>query len=385
MISASLDSADLVVDEVYGGGRSGNASDDPLPRLLGLDSGAGFRHLGRRPEVATLKLLALKTSFADSDWPDSLDRENGLFIYFGDQRKPGDLHQTARDGNLILRNLFNEAHTNQTSAHFPPIFLFGNTGVYRDLRFLGLAVPGAKGMSSDDDLVAVWRITEEKVRFQNYKAIFTILDVPIIKRDWIKDIQAGKAVSSQHAPPNWISWVKGRKLRPLQATTNKQIRTKEQQQPETVELGAYVRAVYEKFKDNPYGFEQCAMEIARFFLPNVNTWEITRPWRDGGRDAVGTYRLGAGAGAIDVEFAMEAKCFAANTGVGIKPLSRLISRLRHRQFGILVTTSYVSNQAYEELIQDGHPVIVISAGDIAAKLKERFGAISQVKAWLSSF
>lgn len=30
---------DLLVDHVYGGSRKGNASDDPLPELLGLDSG----------------------------------------------------------------------------------------------------------------------------------------------------------------------------------------------------------------------------------------------------------------------------------------------------------------------------------------------------------
>jgi len=33
-------------------------------------------------------------------------------------------------------------------------------------------------------------------------------------------------------------------------------------------------------------------------------------------------------------------------------------------FGILVTTSFVSEQAYKELRDDEHPVIVISAVDI---------------------
>jgi hypothetical protein len=42
----------------------------------------------------------------------------------------------------------------------------------------------------------------------------------------------------------------------------------------------------------------------------------------------------------------------------------LISRLRHRQFGVLVTTSYVGEQAYKEIKQDGHPVLVLSGGDI---------------------
>src|ERR1017187_5801436 len=120
MVAKDLDMVDLSVDEVYGGSRNGNASDDPLPSLLGVDNGAGFRHLGKRPEVKTLKLLALKTSFADINWPDTLDRENGIFLYYGDKRNPGDLHQTPRQGNLMLRNLFDEAHNHCQSTHFPP-------------------------------------------------------------------------------------------------------------------------------------------------------------------------------------------------------------------------------------------------------------------------
>lgn len=69
-------------------------------------------------------------------------------------------------------------------------------------------------------------------------------------------------------------------------------------------------------------------------------------------------------------------------GVGIKPLSRLISRLRHRQFGILVTTSYLDAQAYMELLHDTHPVVVISARDMSVKLRERFGSLENIKLWL---
>jgi hypothetical protein len=54
--------------------------------------------------------------------------------------------------------------------------------------------------------------------------------------------------------------------------------------------------------------------------------------------------------------------------VGVKKLSRLISRLRHRQFGILVTTSFLGHQAYQELRSDRHPVVVIAGADIAAIL-----------------
>ncbi|MGA9602337.1 MAG: hypothetical protein WBS22_19175, partial [Methylocystis sp.] len=44
--------------------------------------------------------------------------------------------------------------------------------------------------------------------------------------------------------------------------------------------------------------------------------------------------------------------------------SGLISRIRHRQFGVLVTTSFIARQAYEEVREDRHPIIFFSGGDI---------------------
>jgi hypothetical protein len=41
-----LTSCDLCVDAVYEGGKSGNAGDDPLPRLLELANQGGFRRRG---------------------------------------------------------------------------------------------------------------------------------------------------------------------------------------------------------------------------------------------------------------------------------------------------------------------------------------------------
>ena len=61
-------------------------------------------------------------------------------------------------------------------------------------------------------------------------------------------------------------------------------------------------------------------------------------------------------------------------------LSRLISRLHHRRFGILVTPSFLGHEAYQELRSDRHPVVVIAGADIAAILvkaglghRRRFG------------
>lgn len=377
---------DLIVDHIYSGSRKGNASDDPLPQLIGVDNGAGFRHLGKRPDIDMLKLLALKSNFNDPDWPDHLDTENGLFTYYGDNKTVRGIHDTPRQGNQILRNLFDARHSSISFDHFPVILLFGGTGQYRDVRFLGLAVPGAQNLGPDDDLVAIWRAKgPDNARFQNYKSILTILDVPVVTRAWLNDVKAGKAVSSAHAPGPWLEWLSGRKYSPLYAPHSIDIRSKEQQLPQAEEDRKILALVHNKYRENPFGFEAAAVEIARLFMPDMGTCEITRPWRDGGRDAVGAYRIGTGRSAIEVEFALEAKCYAPRgKGVGVKELSRLLSRLRHRQFGILVTTSHLAPQAYTELKEDKHPVVIISGGDIVSTLKKKIGPLDLIDKWLNS-
>ncbi len=382
----NLAETDLVVDHVYGGSRNGNASDDPLPQLLGVDNGAGFRHLGKRPGIDTLKLLALKSNFNDPDWPDHLDTESGLFTYYGDNKAARGIHDTPRQGNQILRNLFDARHSSTSFDHFPVILLFGGTGQYRDQRFLGLAVPGAQSLGPDDDLVAIWRAKgPNNDRFQNYKSIFTILDVPVVTRKWLNDIKAGNAILSAHAPKPWLEWLSGRKYSPLYAPHSIDIRSKEQQLPKSAEDQKILSLVHEKYRSDPFAFEAAAVEIARLFMPDIRQCDITRPWRDGGRDAVGAYGIGTGRSAIEVEFALEAKCYdPRGKGVGVKELSRLLSRLRHRQFGVLVTTSYLASQGYTELKEDKHPVVIISGTDIVNTLKSRIGSLELINRWLNN-
>lgn len=143
--------------------------------------------------------------------------------------------------------------------------------------------------------------------------------------------------------------------------------------------------MHEKYCKDPFAFEAVAVAIARLFMPDIGHCDITRPWRDGGRDAVGAYRIGTGRSSIEVEFALEAKCYdPKGKGVGVKELCRLLSRLRHRQFGILITTSYLASQAYTELRADKHPVVIISGGDIVNTLKNRIGSLATIAKWLNS-
>ena len=65
-------------------------------------------------------------------------------------------------------------------------------------------------------------------------------------------------------------------------------------------------------------------------------------------------------------------------------MSRLISRIRHRQFGIMITTGYVDNQAYSEVVEDGHPILIVTASDIVGVLRNNAINSSNIEEWLCS-
>ena len=344
----------------------GNAGDDPLPHLLNVSNSGGFRYRG---QVEALELVVLTSSRKDPDWPDILDRETGVYTYFGDNKSPGrGLHETPRKGNELLRRIFDLAQSGiEGRRQVPPVFLFANTGEWRDVVFLGLAVPGTADLRASEDLVALWRISRGS-RFQNYRARFSVLDAPSLSRTWITDIIARNPHSS-NAPTAWSSWVKTGRQRSLLATRSLEYRTKFEQIPEDSQERSILKRIHEYFQNDFHGFERCAAALAKLLLPDIAEIDLTQPSRDGGRDAIGKLRIGSGASGILVDFALEAKCYNISTGVGVRDMSRLISRLRHRQFGILITTSYVNLQAYREIKEDQHPIIVISGADIVALLR----------------
>ena len=363
--------ADLVVDAIYEGGRAGNAGDDPIAKiLLGAGNQGGFRAAGAGDDK---RFVVLYTSGEDRDWPDRLDLNTGQFVYYGDNKSPGhELHDTRRGGNRILRHVFSLLHSDQGQRErVPPFFIFKKyptAASARSVQFKGLAVPGFPGLPATADLVAVWKTTNAQ-RFQNYRAVFTILDVPVVTRGWLAEIEAGRTVGPE-APRPWVHWIEKGVYLPLTSESTTVVRSLEEQLPDTALKRELLSTVYQYFKDAPIAFESFAARIFQMHDQRVIIDEVTRGSVDGGRDAIGRYRLGLSEDPVYVEFSMEAKCYRpplngemAST-IGVREVSRLISRIRHRQFGVLVTTSVVARQAYEEVREDSHPIIFVSGRDI---------------------
>lgn len=372
---------DLKVDTIFVGGDKGNASDDPISKILKCGNQAGFRYSGNF-KFFNFPYIILYSSFADYDWPDSIDFHNGIVTYYGDNKKAGhELHDTPRKGNLILQRSFDLLHQKEFKQ-LKPFFVFGKGYKGRDVIFRGIAVPGAIGYSSSDDLVAIWKYNDNQ-RFQNYRAIFTLLDIPVITKEWIEDLENGKIITT-NTPKAYLEFVIKGKYTPLISDRSLPIRVKKEQLPGSYEDLGVLKLILDFFSPNPHQFELFAADITRMFLSNVSEIDVTRPWRDGGRDAIGKFRIGSEESFILVDFAMEAKCYDfSKNSVGVKEVSRLIARIKNRQFGVLVTTTFIAKQAYEEVVIDGHPIIFITGGDIIKLLKAKgFTNIEMISKWL---
>lgn len=387
-----LTTADFVVDAVYKGGTSGKIGDEPLHLLLPkCGTSGGFRKVARKDDPSKMAYVVLYTTMSELEWPDFLDSETGIFRYYGDNRSPGKaLTNTKVGGNKLLEEVFSILNSKCSKKDIPPFLIFRNTGNGRDMQFLGLAAPGNRNLSPDRDLVAFWRSMGDK-RFQNYEAYFTILDTGSkpISRVWLEKLIYNHENSIDYAPEVWKAFINNGRdgIKPLKAPKIFKTPTKYEQLQCDNEGKQCLNIIRNYYAGFPQGFEACATDLVMKMDTNFVEFNLTRPWRDGGRDAIGRYairQVGNANYPLLIDCALEAKCYAEKNSVGVRQMSRLISRIRYRQFGIMVTTSFVDRQAYEEVIEDGHPILIVSASDIASILRRSSIHVSDMQEWLDS-
>ena len=388
-----LSNCDLTIDRVYEGGKNNNVSDDPITKILPVGNMGGFRFNG---PVTNPNLIVLYTDGQDLDWPDNLNLELGIFEYYGDNRSPGKLKtETKRKGNLILEYLFESLHNRDNPREYiPPIFIFEKHPTSKSSRsviFRGLCVPGSKTHSQTEDLISIWKSNNGQ-RFENYKAIFSVLNCPIIKRDYIKSLINSEPPKSE--PEAFKSFKQKGVYNTLNAKSVTEIRTTEQQLPSKASQVEMLSSIFDYFsskKNGEYDFEKFAAEVYRISSSDVIIDQVTQNSVDGGRDALGRHRLGLNTDPVYVEFSLEAKLYNPGynnklNSIGVKQVSRLISRIRNRQYGVLVTTSVISRQVYQEVRSDKHPIIFISGKDIVnILLKVGINSKSSLNDFLNQF
>lgn len=379
-----LRNADLVVDAIYEWGPDKSFAYEPLQRLLGCSNTGGFRQKKRKGgKVGEYAYVVLYSTKGELDWPDNLDELKGLFTYYGDNRDTG--HElNSKRGNRLLGKVFGLLDNIEGRLKIPPFFVFTKLQDLPHARFRGLAVPGHPSVPPLEQLIAVWKASGED-RFQNYKASFAILDAGIISRQFINDLLSGNPLS-ENAPLAWKKWIENGNYDVLKAPQIKIHRSKDEQLPKNGSIQKQVLdQLWRHFKSNWRVFEFFSAKLVELMGFKVVDMAVTERTKDGGIDAIGRIALGHGVDDIQVEFALEAKRFEPGKSVTTKHTSRLISRLKHRQIGFLVTTSHVAQQAYTEVREDGHPVIIVSGLDIANILIEQgLGNPRDLETWLKS-
>lgn len=368
----------LIIDCIYENKKPNiNLGCRILPKLMQVQNSGGFRSIGQYKHSFDVKYVVLYSTNEDIYWQNCLDEELGLYIYYGDNQKAGrELHDTKLGGNLILKKVFelNSSDNLNLRKKIPPFFLFEKTRE-NDVKFSGLLVPGYKDINEKDWLTAIWAQRNEGGRFQNYKAMFTVLDTSSgsenepnnasIDLMWLNDLKNGKGYESKYAPKVWKQWIEKRIYKPLTVKKDTLIRSKDDQLPDKKEHKEMLQFIHDYFIDKPTNFEAFAVALTTLADHNIINCDITRPTRDGGRDGIGEYRIMSKLSqSLKTTFAVEAKCYDLNNSVGVKETSRLISRIRHRQFGVFVTTSFVDKQAYKEIIEDNQPIAIVSGKDI---------------------
>lgn len=387
--------SELVIDELLRNHSNPTHPDAEFQRFFtikkGINNAAGFRVVAReklakksgRKSAADLAFVVLVTTFGENEWPDALDLETGQLVYYGDNRHPGkETNKTSLGGNALLDDVYERLHRGDR-ASIPPFLLFQSIKIdgKANMKFLGVAAPGADGLTASDDLVSVWRIKDQS-RFTNKKARMTVLRAGSLSRAWLVDLVAGVGgAESVHAPQAWTRWVQSGFYEALEAQKARVPRDKKAQLPLDAFEREILRTLFEELSDRE--FEYAAAELVKLMDERFIELEVTPRSKDGGRDVVGHYRVGHDLHQLRLSVFVEAKRWNENHGVGVKPMSRLISRIKHRDLGVFITTSYFESQVQEELIDDKHPVLLISGGDIARLLAAKGFAKGELRKWIA--
>ncbi|WP_433595423.1 HNH endonuclease [Lysinibacillus xylanilyticus] len=291
-----LSSAPLLVNSIYEGGSKNNpAADDPLTKLFKVDgfiksvgNRSGFRKSNKEHNGKSTKEIAYVVIFSTGkikEWPDSYDKLTGTFIYFGDNREPGNYYlNTKQKGNAFLRDIFPKAYGPADARKtIPPMFVFESTGVGSNVEFLGVAVPGVKGKTQDQTL-ELKTYGEAHNQFENYKAHFTMLNIEPegVSREWLAQLKDINGDTKKYAPKEWINFLENgpKSVVPLHINNKKTIDTTTSVAlPSEKQYLSKIRLTQGKFRESLLkkspSCNICGMNITKMLVASH-----IKPWKD---------------------------------------------------------------------------------------------------------
>ena len=362
-------------------------TDLPNENLVQLESGinpigkVGNKSIKRTPAIIT-RSSPHKIGSLDTPWQDIYNIEKGHIRYFGDNKDTGDPEK--KTGNKALLKQFEIHNSNDIDVRRRacPIIFFKRKSI--DGRQKGfLEFNGFGVITNAERIVQHNRKTNKD--FVNYGFDFAVLEMTseneYLDWEWInlrRDKNLSIEKTLKKAPSSWKKWIRfgNKSIDSLRRNVFKlNILPTLQQKPEkgSKEFKT-LREIYSFYDKNKQRFENLASIVTEYLMKkstkNYKAGWITKGSGDSGIDFIGRMDIGTGFGSAKLIVLGQAKCESLNSPTGGNHIARTVAKLKRGWLGVYVTTSYFSNPAQIEILEDKYPLLLINGKKLAELVNE---------------
>ena len=362
-------------------------TDLPNENLVQLESGVnpigkvGNKNIERTPAILT-RSSPHKIGSLETPWQDIYNVEKGHIRYFGDNKDIGDPEK--KKGNKALLKQFeihNSSNIDVRRGACPIIFfksksIDGKQKGY--LEFNGFGI-----ITNAERIVQHNRKTNKD--FVNYVFDFAVLEMTLENEyfdwEWI-NLRRDKNVSVEEtlkkAPSSWRKWIRlgNKSIDSLRRNVSKlNVLPSSEQKPEegSKELKT-LKEIYDFYDKKKLKFECLASKVTECLIKksakNYKAGWITKGSGDSGIDFIGRMDIGTGFGSAKLIVLGQAKCESLNSPTGGNHIARTVAKLKRGWLGVYVTTSYFSNPAQIEILEDKYPLLLINGKKLAELVNE---------------
>ena len=354
------------------------------------------RGLGRRP-VVLIGSSPHKVGSDQTPWEDILEPDLGRVVYLGDNKRPG-ADPSRASGNRVLLDEFakHSSPSTQDRLRAAPLVFFSRVAhggrVKGNVSFQGYGILRTVSLVTQFD-------PRSQRPFANYQYECAVLSMAAEREgfDWSwvnarRDPSLTDAEVLNLAPLAWRRWVEeGESVvdRVRRRVAQYLVRPKVDQLPSPGSREEQaLQEIRDYYTDKKHRFEAVAAEVTGHILSSSGAtyrrgW-ITQASGDGGIDFVGRLDLGSGTSRVKVVVLGQAKCESPSTGTSGRDLARTVARLRRGWIGAYVTTSFFSDRAQVEIVEDQYPLLLVNGlrlSEVVLLMMNR-GGFSTVKAFL---
>jgi len=226
---------------------------------------------------------------------------------------------------------------------------------------------------------------KKKIDFVNYVFDFAVLEMTTENEffdwQWI-NLRRDKNLSIEEtlkkAPSSWKKWIKlgNESIDRLRRNVFKlNVLPRSEQKPEegSKELKT-LKEIYDFYDKKKLKFECLASKVTEYLIKksakNYKAGWITKGSGDSGIDFIGRMDIGTGFGSAKLIVLGQAKCESLNSPTGGNHIARTVAKLKRGWLGVYVTTSYFSNPAQIEILEDKYPLLLINGKKLAELVNE---------------